>query len=193
MGEEVVFIDRSWWSFLVWGIISLAFGIVLIAYPGATAKTFFWLFGIFVLLYGLVAIIKGIVHLFKKEKWLWTFVWGIVGFLIGGVVLGHLDKATVDTLWFLAILVGIWVLLMGVVLLANVFDMPPNSGRGWLGILAVIAVIFGIVILVYPFGSVYTLMVILGIFALITGVFDVIIAFYALAMEHKTKKQVKAA
>jgi len=193
MEEEVVFIDRSWWSFLVWGIIAIAFGIILIAKPSATARTFFWLFGIYVLLYGLVAIIKGIVHLFKKEKWLWTFVWGILGFLIGGIVLGHLDKATTGSVWFLAILVGIWVVLMGVVLLAHAFDLPPDSGRGWLGILGVITAIFGIVILIYPFNSVYALMVILAIFALVTGFFDIILAFYTLVRERKIKKQLKAA
>lgn len=178
MEEEVDVVTSSWWSFLIRGIIALAFGIVMIAYPSATAKTFFWIFGLFVLAYGLVDLIRGLVKLFKKEKWFATFAWGAVGFVIGGIILGNLDKATGGLLWVMAILVGIWVIILGVVELAAAFDLPPETGRGWIGVLGVISIIFGIIILVYPFGTVYALMVIIGIYAILAGVFDIVMSIY---------------
>jgi uncharacterized membrane protein HdeD (DUF308 family) len=186
--EEVDIVTQSWWSFLLRGIIALAFGIIMIAYPSATAKAFFWIFGIFVLIYGLIDIIRGIYRLFKKEKWGATFAWGIVGFLIGGIILGHLDKATTSALWVMAILVGIWVIVLGVVELAAAFDLPPETGRGWIGVLGVISIIFGIIILAYPFGSVYALMVLIGIYAIIAGVFDIVMSIYVPMKVRKLKK-----
>lgn len=188
--QEVDIVTSSWWSFLIRGIVALAFGIVMIAYPSATAKTFFWIFGLFVLVYGLIDLIRGIVRLFKKEKWFATFAWGAVSFVIGGIILGHLDKATAGLLWVMAILVGIWVIVLGIVELAAAFDLPPGTGRGWIGILGAISIIFGIIILVYPFGSVYALMVIIGIYAIIAGIFDIVMSIY---LPMKTRKMKKAA
>ena len=175
---EVDVVSVSWWSFLIRGIIALAFGIVMIAYPSATAKTFFWLFGLFVLVYGLVDLIRGLVRLFKKEKWFATFAWGAVGFVIGGIILGNLDKATGGLLWVMAILVGIWVIILGIVELASAFDLPAGTGRGWIGALGVISIIFGILILAYPFGSVYALMVVIGIYAILAGCIDIFMSIY---------------
>jgi uncharacterized membrane protein HdeD (DUF308 family) len=189
---EVDIVTQSWWSFLIRGIIALAFGIIMIAYPSATAKAFFWIFGIFVLVYGLVDIIRGIYRLFKKEKWGATFAWGVVGFLIGGIILGNLDKVTPGVLWVMAILVGIWVIVLGVVELAAAFDLPPGTGRGWIGVLGVISMIFGIIILVYPFGSVYALMVLIGIYAIIAGIFDIVMSIYVPMKTRKLKKAVAA-
>jgi uncharacterized membrane protein HdeD (DUF308 family) len=191
--EEVDIVVGSWWSFLIRGIIALAFGVVMISYPSATAKTFFWIFGVFVLLYGLIDVIRGVVRLFKKEKWFGTFAWGAVGFVIGGIILGHLDKATADFLWVMAILVGIWVIVLGIVELAGAFDLPPGTGRGWIGVLGAISMIFGIIILVYPFGSVYALMVIIGIYAIIAGIFDIVMSIYVPHVTRKLNKDLKAA
>ena len=191
--EEVDIVVGSWWSFLIRGIIALAFGVVMISYPSATAKTFFWIFGVFVLLYGLIDVIRGIVRLIKKEKWFGTFAWGAVGFVIGGIILGHLDKATVGVLWVMAILVGIWVIVLGIVELAGAFDLPAGTGRGWIGVLGVISIIFGILILVWPFGSVYALMVLIGIYAIIAGLFDIVMSIYVPHVTRKLKKEVEAA
>lgn len=176
--DDVDVVAVSWWSFLLRGLIALAFGIVMIAYPSATAKAFFWIFGLFVLAYGLVDLIRGVVRLFKKEKWFATFAWGAVSFIIGGIILGHLNKATAGLLWVMALLVGIWVIVLGVVELAAAFDLPPETGRGWIGILGVISFLFGILILVFPFESVYALMVVIGIYAIVAGLFDIVMSIY---------------
>ncbi|MHB8894259.1 MAG: HdeD family acid-resistance protein [Candidatus Geothermincolia bacterium] len=189
MEEEVDIITSSWWSFLIRGIIALAFGIVMIAYPTATAKTFFWIFGVFVLVYGLIDLIRGIVRLVKKEKWLGTFAWGAVGFVIGGIILGNLGQATAGALWVMAILVGIWVIVLGVMELATAFDLPPDTGRGWIGVLGAISIIFGILILVWPFGSVYALMVLVGIYAIIAGLFDIFMSIFLPMRSRKVKKE----
>jgi uncharacterized membrane protein HdeD (DUF308 family) len=186
--EEIDIVTQSWWSFLIRGLIALAFGILMICYPGATAKSFFWIFGLFVLAYGLIDLVRGVYHLFKKEKWLATFAWGAVSFLIGGIILGNLGKATASALWVITILVGIWVILIGALELITAFDLPPMTSRGWIGALGIISIIFGIIILVWPFGSIYALMVITGIYAIIAGILDIVMSIYLPMQVRKIKK-----
>ena len=191
--EEVDIVTASWWSFLLRGLVALGFGILLISYPTATAKAFFWIFGIFVLLYGLIDVIRGVVHLFQKKKWFGTFAWGAISFVIGGVILGNLDKATTVAVWVMAVLVGIWVLVLGVVEIATAMDLPPGTGRGWIAVLGGISIVFGILILVYPFGSVYALMFLLGIYAICAGIFDIIMSIWVPHKVRQLKKEIGAA
>ena len=191
--EEIDIITESWWSYLLAGIVALAFGVLLIAYPSATAKTFFWIFGVFLLVFGLIDVMRGVVHLFKKQKWFGTFAWGAVSFIIGGILLGNLGRATAGVLWVMAILVGIWVIVLGVIELATAMDLPPGTGRGWIAVLGVISIIFGIIILAYPFGSVYALMVVIGVYLLIAGAYEIVMSIYVPMRTRKIKKELKAA
>jgi uncharacterized membrane protein HdeD (DUF308 family) len=78
-------------------------------------------------------------------------------------------------------------------MLASSVDMPPNTGRGWLGLLGILSVAIGIIILAYPYGSVYAAAVLIAIYALVVGLMDIIVAFYALGKKHEIEKAVKQA
>jgi uncharacterized membrane protein HdeD (DUF308 family) len=186
---EVDILYRSWWSYVVRGVLALIFGILFIAYPGATLKTFITILGIFLIIDGVVNIIRSIVFLFRKEAWGWTLVWGIVGLLLGAILINH----TEFTLAFVAILVGIWVIIMGIAEIAISIDMPPNSGRGFLAVFGVISLAFGIVILAWTAETVYAFMVIVGIYLLFMALMDFIISIYALRFQRREKKEIEEA
>ena len=68
----------------------------------------------------------------------------------------------------------------------------PTAGRlGWVGFLGIVSLILGILILVYPYGSVYAAAVLIGIYALVVGVFDIVLAFYAMGKKHEIEKAYK--
>jgi uncharacterized membrane protein HdeD (DUF308 family) len=186
---DVDILYRSWWSYVLRGVLALIFGILFIAYPGSTLKTFITLIGVLLIIDGVVNLIRSIVFVFRKEPWGWTLVWGFVGLLIGLIFVNHTDF----TLGFVAILIGIWVVIMGVAEIAMAFDMPPESGRGVVAVLGVISLGFGIVILAWTAGTVYTLMVLFGIYLLVAAVLDFIIGIYVGRMQHKEKKAIEEA
>lgn len=186
--EEVDVVMESWWSFLLKGIIAIIFGIILLSWPGATVKTLVIIVGLFALIDGLVNIIRSFVLMARKERWGWALGGGLIGFLLGAIILRHQEFA----LAFVIILVGIWIILMGIIELSMAFDMPPKSGRGILAVFGIILVALGIIVLVYPFGSAYALMVVIAIYALIAGIFDIGFSFYAMAEQRKMKKELMA-
>ena len=108
---EIEILRRSWWSYVLRGVAALIFGILFLAYPGATLKTFITLLGIFLVIDGAINIIRSIIFVFKKEPWGWTLVWGLVGLLIGLILINHTDF----TLAFVAILAGIWVIILAAI------------------------------------------------------------------------------
>lgn len=186
---EIDIIERSWWSYVLRGVLALIFGILFIAYPGATLRTFVILLGIFLIIDGVVNLIRSLVFIFRKEPWGWTLSWGIISLLLGLILVNHTDF----TLGFVAILMGIWVVVMGVAELAMAFDMPPESGRGIIAVLGVISLGFGIAILAWTAETVYALMVLFGIYLLVAALMDFIIGIYVGRMQHKEKKEMKEA
>jgi len=181
---EVDVILKNWWSYLLRGVIAVVFGILLLGWPAATLKVAIILIGILMLIDGLAAMVRSAVLAGHKEKWSWTLVSGIVGILVGAIILGHMEFS----LAFVAILVGIWVVISGVVEIAIAFEMPPQSGREIIGAVGIISIAFGIVIVAYPFASVYALTVVLGIYALVIGALGIVASIYARRLQ--SKKQV---
>lgn len=181
--EEEVILVKAWWSYLLKGIVAIAFGVAFIAYPHATLKTFIWIFGIFALVSGIVDVILAIVLATRKERWGWPLVGGLLSILIGGIVLRDPNVA----LGVIVLLVAIWALIGGIAAVASAFDMPPKSGRGWIGVSGALAIIAGIIILAYPVGSTYAVMVLIAVYLLIGGAFLIVFSFYAMSMQRKLK------
>lgn len=181
---EVNILLRSWWSYLIRGILALVFGILFVSYPGATLKTFITIVGIFFLVDGLVNMIRSIVLIFGEGPWGWTMVWGILGLLLGAVLIRH----TEFSLGVAAVFVGIWAVLVGIAEIAAAIDMPPMTGRGLLAVFGVISLIFGIVMLVWTAETVYAFMVLVGIYLFAAAIMDFIISGYVLFLQRKEKK-----
>ena len=75
--------------------------------------------------------------------------------------------------------IAIWAIVSGFVEFIASLEMPPDSGRAWMGVSGVISVILGILLLALPLETVYAVIVILAAFLLVGGVIHIVLAFYA--------------
>lgn len=183
-----VVVYRHWWVYIIRAVVAVIFAILLLAYPSATLKAFMAIFGILLLINGIVDIVRSIILARKKERWGWSLGGGLISLLIGAVVLAH----TEFTLAFVAILVGIWAIIMGIVQLAIAFDLPPDTGRGILAVLGAITIGIGVVVIVYPYGSIYALMVMLAIYLLVVAGLEVVFSVYSWRLQKHPEKLVEA-
>lgn len=186
---EKNFIARSWWSYLLGGIIWIALGIILLSWPDSTVRVLLYIVGIFALIGGAIDLIRSIVLASQKEKWVLSLVSGLVGLLIGGVIISRPDVALAVVIAFIAI----WTIIVGFVEIVVAFDLPPMSGRGLIGVLGAISIIIGIILIAYPIETVWVAIIIISIYAFAVGIMRIIIAFYALSLERKMAKEEKAA
>ena len=149
------------WFLIVVGVVTLGVGVFFVASPHETLKVFTVIGGILLLIDGLLAIIAALVGVSESRGLL-----AMVGVLsvIAGVVL---IKKPFQTLLVLVVILGIWLVVVGIARFVSAFSR--REGRGINIFVAIIDVIAGIVILSWPKPSLATLAVIFGIVLIIRG------------------------
>ena len=173
----------SWWSFILRGIVALLFGVIVLAWPGATTLVLLILFGSLVLVSGLFAFGGSIAAISRKEKWGAEMFLGVLGVLIGIVTFARPGL----TLVTLIVIIAIWAILSGAIELFAAIELPAKTdGRIWLGIAGVLSIGIGILFLALPESGVWTIILIIGIYSLVFSVVLFVLGFRVKGLEKKT-------
>ncbi len=143
--------------FLMGGIVSLVFGVLLLTRTQQTIE-------VVMLLLGLWWLIQGIFNLFvifvDKSQWGWKLLGGAFGILAGLLVLNFPLVGGAVYFSVTVIVLGVFGLLFGVSALIAAFQ-----GGGWgAGIFGAVSVIIG---LLFIFHSLATVQILLWIFAIL--------------------------
>ena len=173
--NEVYVGVKSWWSFLLRGLIGIAFAVILLTWPGSTIKVLAYLVGILALIEGVIATTIALYLGSKKEKIGILLIRGIIGILIGILLLAK----TGLTLALVVVLIGIWVIIFGAAEFFAALELPPMAGRGWIAASGLITIILGIFLLLLPLETVYAAIVVFSIFLLLIGILRIVFALYA--------------
>lgn len=171
---ESYIVMEKWWSYLVRGLLAIAFGVVLLVWPASTVRVLTLLIGIFALVDGVIETVLAIVLAARKEKMGIVLVRGLVSLLIGILLLAKTGFA----LALVVVILAIWAIVSGFVELIVAFELPPMSGRSLIGIFGVISIIFGILLIALPLETVYGIIVVLSIFLILGGLMRVIYSFF---------------
>ena len=166
-------VREKWWtSYLVMGLLGLAFGIILIALPKLAWGTLLILFAAWALLYGVVAIIVSLAD--RGEGWGWHLFVGLCALAIGIIALIHPHTVGLS----LAVLIGIFLVLVGIRdALVGIIWARGVTERVLFICGGLAAVCFGIVLVVAPGEGAAAISTLIGIFAAIWGLLTVILAF----------------
>jgi uncharacterized membrane protein HdeD (DUF308 family) len=151
------------------GIISLVLGILLFTQTSATL-------GLIMLVVGLVWFIHGIVALLSifidKEAWGWRLFGGVIGIAAGLLVLQNPLASTVAVPGVLAIILGIFGLLIGISALIAAFQ-----GEGWgAGIFGAVSLLIGLLLIFNPLVGGQVLVWLTALLLVIQGGIGVLIA-----------------
>ncbi len=166
--EKIKFIP--WWLVLIQGIILLIIGAYLLAYPLQTLYVLMIFLGAYWFVSGIFGLFSAAMY---PEDRGWKIVLGILGIIAGLVILTYPFISTILILPLLAIMIGVWGLIMGII-----YIFRGSSGKDWAAvILGFIGVIFGIIVLVNPFVTGALLPFVIGSFAIIAGIAAIIGAF----------------
>jgi len=167
---------EKWWSYLLRGILALIFGIIALVWPTATVFVLIVLFGVYALVDGLFAIGYSISRASKGDKFFALLMLGLLGVLVGAIVLARPGVSSLAVVWVIAF----WALLKGVLLIVSAFEMTGSAAARWLiGLAGVLAIVVGILLFAHPVAGVFTIILIIGIYALVAGIILVIVSFAA--------------
>ena len=126
--------------FLIGGIVSLVFGVLLITRTSGAIEIIFLLTGLWWLIEGLFYILAIFID---KSQWGWKLAGGILGVLAGLLVLNMPLAGGVIVLSLGAILLGILGVLFGIAALIAAFQ---GAGLG-AGLFGVVSVIIGLLMM----------------------------------------------
>jgi uncharacterized membrane protein HdeD (DUF308 family) len=159
-----------WWLILLRGVIALLFGIVALISVQFVLLFLVYLFGAYVLLDGIMAIIVSLQERRSASGWWVIFLLGIVGVIVGFLCFIH--PGNVALLIFY--LVAIWLIISGLFVIISAFTLRAAGAEWLLVVVGVISIIVGIIFFIHPTSSILSLVWLLGVFALVYGIVQIV-------------------
>ena len=160
-------IARTWQATLFLGVLTLVFGIIVSFHPSGSLN-------VLAVLLGVLMIFSGIFHLvrvFDREEShrVWLGIAGLLFIVIGVVLIRHLHL----TVAAIGLVIGITWIVQGLAALIGGISGGAREGRAWWIIYGVVSLIAGIVVVSAPTSSLNVLAVLLGIWFIIMGLFEI--------------------
>ena len=133
-----------WWLVLLWGIFAVIIGALFLYYPYRSLMASIVFLGVYWFIGGIFTLFAGFMQATDRG---WKIVIGIISIIAGLVILAYPLYSFLILPAVFIILVGVWALIVGVVKMYQGFA-EKDAGAGILG---VISIIFGLLLLVYPY------------------------------------------
>jgi uncharacterized membrane protein HdeD (DUF308 family) len=161
----------AWQTTLTVGIITLVLGLIVAFRPSGSLN-------VIAVLLGLLMIVSGIFHLIRifnstESHRVWLGISGLLLVVLGVLLIRHLHI----TVAFIGVIIGIAWIVQGLSALAVGFSGGSREGHGWWIFFGIVSLIGGIVITAFPVKSVTALAVLVGIWFIIQGIFEIFDAF----------------
>ena len=174
--------ERSWWVYLLQGLLTVAFGVVAIGWPGITLYSFILLFGAYAVVHGVVRLLEAF-RIRADSSW-----WDVLTSILAGI--GSIAAGIVAFAWpaltglLLLFVIGAYALFAGVmVIVATMASLRSARGRVMELLLAlvrgVVAIIFGVLAFTLPGVTALSLAWLIGIYAIVVGVSEAGFSFVA--------------
>ncbi|TMC11124.1 MAG: HdeD family acid-resistance protein [Chloroflexi bacterium] len=173
-------IGRAWGWILAFGVITILAGLAAIFWPGATLVAIAIVFAVQLIL-GAVFRFVSAFALPGESGWLRALqaILAILSFVVGIYLLGHIALS----LLLLALLLGVYWMFHGIVELFVAIGHAELPGRAWLILTGVLSIVAGVILVLAPGISLFTLTLVLGVWLV---VFGVILAVRALQIRGAT-------
>ncbi len=153
------------------GILVMVFGFIALAFPSATIDLLAIYFALSILVGGIVLTTYSIQYRKYTPNWKLKLLEGIVSTLLGIIIILNPRKA-VDLLMIIA---GAWATVIGVVFIIAFFIRKSFRLIEILNLITgIISLALGLIIIFNPFESVRFIVILIGIYTIIYGVFSMI-------------------
>jgi uncharacterized membrane protein HdeD (DUF308 family) len=174
-----VFVGREW-VVLLRGMVAIAFGILAITWPDMTQAKLVSIFGLYALVHGTLSVV-GAIGGRGQPGCLLLGTEGVIGLWAGILTL----RTTLPTPFASVIVVWLWAIATGVLQIVEAIRLRRKmSGDVWLMLGGLVAVFFGAMVGLRPFIGVIGLAVAILVFALVFGLFEILLGQELREMRH---------
>jgi uncharacterized membrane protein HdeD (DUF308 family) len=164
---------QNWWATLIRGIAAILFGLAALFFTGPAILSLVLVFAVYALLDGVFGILAAVRAARRNEHWAMLLLGGIVSLIAAAAAISMPGIAALVFVF----LVAAWCIATGVFSLIAAFRLKGDHGQFWLGLGAVISIIFGVLLFIAPETGAVVLTWWVGIYAAVFGVSLVVLAF----------------
>lgn len=156
---------RNWWALALRGLAAVLFGLLTFFLPGITLVTLVLLFGAYALVDG----IFNVIAFFRVMSHHWAFlIEGVIG-IIAGIVTFAWPAITALALLYL---ISFWAIFTGLFEIIAAVRLRKVIANEWLLlVIGLLSLIFGVLILFAPGLGALAIVLWIGAYALVFGVF----------------------
>jgi uncharacterized membrane protein HdeD (DUF308 family) len=181
--------NLNWSPFLISGLVTLLYGILALLLSAEMMKTVMTVTGVILVVAG--AVCAGVSLLRKKNMmpWMMLLFEGIVMILVGlaAIIWSY------ETVKLLIILIGVWVAIIGLMQLISLIGIKGMANKWFFVVCGVLALAFGILMILNPFESAAFFVKLTGAIALVVGILTLMFAFSIRRLQHQVDKQLEKA
>lgn len=168
-------LQHLWKSTLLSGILAVILGILVLAWPGPTIVVAAIFFGAYLLITGIAQVIFAFSLDVSAGGRVLLFISGAASLILAVLAFRHFGEGYAILL--LAIWIGVGFIFRGVATTVSAISDPAMPGRGWSIFFGIITIIAGVVVMASPFDSIAVLTLVVGIWLIVIGVFEMASAF----------------
>jgi uncharacterized membrane protein HdeD (DUF308 family) len=151
----------GWWLVMLVGLLSFVAGVIIVVKPGDSLATLAVIAGIFLLVDGILELAESFMSSTRNRGVVALF--GAITAVVGVLLIRH----PVGGVTAVALLIGLWLIVIGVIRFATAFDQFDH--RGWYALAGAVELIAGIAIVANPNIGFATLAILVGIGFMING------------------------
>jgi uncharacterized membrane protein HdeD (DUF308 family) len=152
----------GWWLLVLTGVLSVVAGVIILFKPSSSLATLAVIAGIFLLVDGILEMVSSFMR-GTTNRGLVALI-GVLSAIVGVLLIRH----PVGGVAAVALLIGIWLIAVGVTRFATAFE--ERDHRVWHAIAGIVELIAGIVIVSNPDIGFATLALLVGIGFILNGV-----------------------
>src|ERR1700691_901622 len=161
----------NWWALALRGLVAVLFGLLTFFLPGITLVTLVLLFGAYALFDG----VFNVMAFFRVASHQWALlIEGVIG-IVAGVLTFAWPAITAIVLLYV---IAFWAILTGILEIVAGIRLRKVITNEWLLlVVGVLSILFGLLILFAPGAGALAIVLWIGAYALVFGIFLLALAF----------------
>jgi uncharacterized membrane protein HdeD (DUF308 family) len=167
-------LSGNWELLLLRGVVAVLFGLLALAWPGITLLALVFLFGVYVLVEGIVTLAMVVSGRAGQSRRAMVALGGVLDLAAGLVTFAYPGISALALL----VVIATWAIVTGVVEIVAAIELRRElTGEAWYVVGGVLSIVFGLLLLANPGAGLLTVALLIGIYALVIGVTLLVLAF----------------
>jgi uncharacterized membrane protein HdeD (DUF308 family) len=173
--QDIRYDVKNWWWFLVSGLLFIAAGIAVFAWPANAYVSLSILFSILMVSSGFSQIFFSVSNRNILKGWGWVLVSGIIDVVLGTYLLVYPAVTLVTLPYF----VGFWLIIRSFYIMGASIDLRSFNVKGWGWLLfgGIVVLALGAFIVYYPVAGVVSIVAMSGSAFVVGGFLNIYLGF----------------